>query len=319
MKLYEQSNNLSLYHGNNIDVLKQMESESVDCVVTSPPYWGLRDYGTSEQLGLEPTPEEYVANMSKVFQEIHRVLKSSGTVWLNLGDSYAGSNSDKYSAPNKNTLSAKMGQTYGGIEKSIKAKVPGLKPKDLIGIPWRVAFALQADGWYLRSDIIWQKPNPMPESVKDRPTKSHEYIFLLTKSRKYYYDADAIKEPTVSQDKYKRDRDNPDYKFNNTPGRTKMSGLKDNKYKHRNKRDVWSINTKPYKEAHFAVFPEEIPMNCIKAGSPKDGVVLDPFAGSGTTLKVALGLGRKAIGIDINTEYLDLCIKRCNEIQNILI
>lgn len=319
MKLYEQSNDLSLYYGNNIDVLKTIEADSVDCVVTSPPYWGLRDYGTSEQLGLEPTPEEYVANMVKVFQEIHRVLKPSGTVWLNLGDSYAGSNSDKYSAPNKNTLSAKMGQTYGGIEKSIKAKVPGLKPKDLIGIPWRVAFALQADGWYLRSDIIWQKPNPMPESVKDRPTKSHEYIFLLTKSRKYYYDADAIKEPTVSQDKYKRDRDNPDYKFNNTPGRTKMSGLKDNKYTLKNKRDVWSINTKPYKEAHFAVFPEEIPMNCIKAGSPKDGVVLDPFAGSGTTLKVALGLGRKAIGIDINTEYLDLCIKRCNEIQNILI
>ena len=319
MKLYEQSNDLSLYYGNNIDVLKTIEADSVDCVVTSPPYWGLRDYGTSDQLGLEPTPEEYVANMVKVFQEIHRVLKPSGTVWLNLGDSYAGSNSDKYSAPNKNTLSAKMGQTYGGIEKSIKAKVHGLKPKDLIGIPWRVAFALQADGWYLRSDIIWQKPNPMPESVKDRPTKSHEYIFLLTKSRKYYYDADAIKEPTVSQDKYKRDRDNPDYKFNNTPGRTKMSGLKDNKYTLKNKRDVWSINTKPYKEAHFAVFPEEIPMNCIKAGSPKDGVVLDPFAGSGTTLKVALGLGRKAIGIDINTEYLDLCIKRCNEIQNILI
>ena len=318
-KLYKQFNDISLYHGNNIDVLKTMDRESVDCVVTSPPYWGLRDYGTSDQLGLEPTPEEYVTNLVKVFQEVHRVLKPSGTVWLNLGDSYAGSNSDKHSSPNKNTLSAKMGQTYGGIEKSIKAKVPGLKPKDLIGIPWRVAFALQADGWYLRSDIIWQKPNPMPESVKDRPTKSHEYIFLLTKSRKYYYDADAIKEPTVSQDKYKRDRDNPDYKFNNTPGRTKMSGLKDNKYTRKNKRDVWSINTKPYKEAHFAVFPEEIPMNCIKAGSPKGGVVLDPFVGSGTTLKVARQLGRKAIGIDINTEYLDLCIKRCNEIQNILI
>jgi len=318
-KLYKQFNDISLYHGNNIDVLKTMDRESVDCVVTSPPYWGLRDYGTSDQLGLEPTPEEYVTNLVKVFQEVHRVLKPSGTVWLNLGDSYAGSNSDKHSSPNKNTLSAKMGQTYGGIEKSIKAKVPGLKPKDLIGIPWRVAFALQADGWYLRSDIIWQKPNPMPESVKDRPTKSHEYIFLLTKSRKYYYDADAIKEPTVSQDKYKRDRDNPDYKFNNTPGRTKMSGLKDNKYTRKNKRDVWNINTKPYKEAHFAVFPEEIPMNCIKAGSPEDGVVLDPFVGSGTTLKVARQLGRKAIGIDINTEYLDLCIKRCNEIQNILI
>ena len=319
MKLYKKLSDTELYHGNNIDVLKTIESESVDCVVTSPPYWGLRDYGSEGQLGLEATPEEYVANMVKVFQEIHRVLKPSGTVWLNLGDSYAGSNSDKYSAPNKNTLSAKMGQTYGGIEKSVKAKIPGLKPKDLIGIPWRVAFALQADGWYLRSDIIWQKPNPMPESVKDRPTKSHEYIFLLTKSRKYYYDADAIKEPTVSQDKYKRDRDNPDYKSNNIPGRTKMSGLKGNEYTRRNKRDVWSINTKPYKEAHFAVFPEEIPMNCIKAGSPKGGVVLDPFVGSGTTLKVALQLGRKAIGIDINTEYLDLCIKRCNEIQNILI
>ena len=309
--------NIQLYHGNNIDVLKQMESESVDCVVTSPPYWGLRDYGTSDQLGLEPTPEEYVTNLVKVFQEVHRVLKPSGTVWLNLGDSYynyrpGGTSQAKQSVAKNNGAVV----NHSGKRNNI---IEGLKEKDLVGIPWRVAFALQADGWYLRSDIIWQKPNPMPESVKDRPTKSHEYIFLLTKSKKYYYDADAIKEPTVSQDKYKRDRDNPDYKFNNTHGRTKMSGLKDNKYTRRNKRDVWSINTKPYKEAHFAVFPEEIPMNCIKAGSPKDGVVLDPFVGSGTTLKVARQLGRKAIGIDINTEYLDLCIKRCNEIQNILI
>ena len=317
MKLYEQSNDLSLYYGNNIDVLKTIEADSVDCVVTSPPYWGLRDYGTSEQLGLEPTPKEYVDNLVKVFQGVHRVLKPSGTVWLNLGDSYYNYRPGGTSQV-KQTVAKNNGAVvnYSGKRNNV---IEGLKEKDLVGIPWQVAFALQADGWYLRSDIIWQKPNPMPESVKDRPTKSHEYIFLLTKSRKYYYDADAIKEPAVSQDNYKRDRDNPDHKFNNTPGRTEMSGLKDNKYKHRNKRDVWSISTKPYKEAHFAVFPEEIPMNCIKAGSPKDGVVLDPFAGSGTTLKVALGLGRKAIGIDINTEYLDLCIKRCNEIQNILI
>tara|TARA_R100000995_G_scaffold80695_2_gene52739 strand:- start:1310 stop:2536 length:1227 start_codon:yes stop_codon:yes gene_type:complete len=408
MKHYKQLNNLSLYHGNNIDVLKQMESESVDCVVTSPPYWGLRDYGTATwtggnvncdhksrdtkrgvnspkqlsqnngegaglyqvcpkcgaartdlQLGLEPTPKEYVDNLVKVFQGVHRVLKPSGTVWLNLGDSYYNYRPGGTSQV-KQTVAKNNGAVvnYSGKRNNV---IEGLKEKDLVGIPWRVAFALQADGWYLRSDIIWQKPNPMPESVKDRPTKSHEYIFLLTKSKKYYYDADAIKEPTVSQDKYKRDRDNSNHKFNNTPGRTKMSGLKDNKYTHKNKRDVWSIkeknitgnmsdrgvtrtteglnmksnaektgeyknkrdvwsiSTKPYKEAHFAVFPEEIPMNCIKAGSPKDGVVLDPFAGSGTTLKVALGLGRKAIGIDINTEYLDLCIKRCNEIQNILI
>ena len=186
--------------------------------------------------------------------------------------------------------------------------VKGLPQKNLIGIPWRVAFALQSDGWYLRQDIIWHKPNPMPESVQDRCTKSHEYIFLLTKSPKYFYDADAIREKTLAQDNLNRDRDNT--KLNNTPVRTRMAGLKTNDYESRNKRSVWSITTKPYKEAHFATFPPDLPELCIKAGSPKDGVVLDPFFGSGTTGWVAQRLGRKWIGIELNPEYIEIADKR---------
>ncbi len=467
--------------------------ESVDCVVTSPPYYGLRDYGTAtwidgddncphmrttkisantatghkgmfdkgsvvgdaiyksvcpkcgakridNQIGLEESPEEYVNTMVEVFREVWRVLKPTGTVWLNLGDTYVGTGSKgEYKDP-KHPM-GRNGQTI-----AVNNKVQGLKQKDLIGIPWKVAFALQSDGWYLRSDIIWSKPNPMPESVKDRPTKAHEYIFLLTKNAKYYYDADAISEPTTTFDLTVRDRDTT--RLNNVPGRERMSGLKTNSYetknkrsvwsveqtltskhgkyiteeneaKHRqgihgnrgqnlvevrsklpkqkefveflrsktsplvlskntdipltkiehwfrfddsgfaypsiedwekvrefiddwskefdvinegltfyelktdevvvsetkNKRSVWDIATQPYSEAHFATFPEKLIEPCILAGCPKDGVVLDPFVGSGTTSAVAQKYGRKSIGTDLNKEYLDIAVKRITSTQ----
>ena len=204
--------------GDCTSVLKTLEANTFNTCVTSPPYWGLRDYGEDAQLGLEQTPEEYVANMVKVFREVKRVLRDDGTLWLNLGDSYSGSGKGPSSSLNKK---------HHHMEHAHSSVVPlGLKPKDLVGIPWRVAFALQADGWYLRQDIIWHKPNPMPESVRDRCTKAHEYIFLLSKNKKYYYDNEAIKEPTVTKDNSNRNRDIT--KLNNTPGRSKMKGLKTN-------------------------------------------------------------------------------------------
>ena len=281
--------------------------ESVDCVVTSPPYYGLRDYGIDGQIGLEESPEEYVNTMVEVFREVWRVLKPTGTVWLNLGDTYVGTGSKgEYKDP-KHPM-GRNGQTI-----AVNNKVQGLKQKDLIGIPWKVAFALQSDGWYLRSDIIWSKPNPMPESVQDRPTKAHEYIFLLTKNAKYYYDADAISEPTTTFDLTVRDRDTT--RLNNVPGRERMSGLTTNSYETKNKRSVWSVNTQPYSEAHFATFPEKLIEPCILAGCPKDGVVLDPFVGSGTTSAVAQKYGRKSIGTDLNKEYLDIAVKRITSTQ----
>ena len=424
--------------------MKTLDDESVQCVVTSQPYWGLRDYGTASweggdedcehtindgtydpkkgkvverpdrssdkscctrcgakridaQLGLEPTPEEYVEKMVGVFREVKRVLRKDGTVWLNLGDSYAGSNGSR--GITENTPSVKKGDKVllkriegrnftehkdGGMP-IISPDSIGLKHKDLIGIPWRVALALQADGWYLRSDIIWNKPNPMPEPVKDRPTKSHEYIFLLTKSAKYYYDNEAIKEkgeyPAGTRAAKASDARSSMSFVNSRPPEYKIyDGT-------RNKRSVWKITTKPYKEAHFATFPEELPELCIKAGTsqagccvdcgspyeritdrrateqdknlkqvkgmeikhanPKRGgqrvtstgsvpsyekpdittigwepscdcsaekspcVVLDIFAGSGTTLRVASKLGRKGIGIELNPEYVKILKKRC--------
>ena len=290
------------------EVLKTLDDESVQCVVTSPPYWGLRDYGVDDQLGLEATPEEFVENMVDVFREVKRVLRNDGTLWLNLGDSYA-SGKSRYSSKPQTIAKGKSHDEPMDGKKPDLYYHPVLKDKDLIGIPWRVALALQADGWYLRSDIIWNKPNPMPESVTDRPTKSHEYIFLLTKSAKYYYDHEAIKEKGEypagtkaakgSAKRYSTDLVNsrpPEYKI--------YDGT-------RNKRSVWKITTKPYKEAHFATFPEELPETCIKAGTQKGDVVLDIFAGSGTTLRVASKLGRKGIGIELNPEYIKILKKRC--------
>ena len=301
--------------GDVTEVLKTLDDESVQCVVTSPPYWGLRDYGVDGQLGLEATPEEFVENMVDVFREVKRVLRNDGTLWLNLGDSYFGGGRGDDS---KLRGSHKGQGTYDSMKSSKPDwnKVKGLKPKDLVGIPWRVALALQADGWYLRSDIIWNKPNPMPESVTDRPTKSHEYIFLLTKSAKYYYDAEAIKEKNspLTTERAKYHWAKPETKASQYQ---KLNGLnRDEEYPisadgKRNKRSVWKITTKPYKEAHFATFPEELPETCIKAGTQKGDVVLDIFAGSGTTLRVASKLGRKGIGIELNPEYIKILKKRC--------
>jgi len=293
--------------GDSVGSLAKQPDESVHCVVTSPPYWGLRDYGVKGQIGLESTPEEYVKSMVEVFRHVRRVLKTDGTVWLNLGDSYANTGKSGGGAQGKRW------KEHGGRTEdcagTFKYAPPGLKPKDLVGIPWRVAFALQADGWWLRSDtveqvefycpcgcgyimeervwrysqdrdIIWAKPNPMPESVKDRPTKAHEYVFLLAKSAKYFYDADAVRESSVD-----------------------ASGF-------RNRRTVWNIASQPYRGAHFATFPEKLVEPCILAGCPIGGTVLDPFCGSGTVGVVALRHGRQFLGIELNSEYVKLAEER---------
>lgn len=308
---------MKIIHGNALTELRKLDTGSVHCVVTSPPYWGLRDYGVKGQYGLEKTPEEYVAKTVEVFREVRRVLRDDGTLWLNLGDSYYNYRPGVGQALVKQSVS-NTGQDLPRECPRRANIIDGLKEKDLVGIPWRVAFALQADGWYLRSDIIWAKPNPMPESVIDRPTKSHEYIFLLSKSAKYYYDIDAVREPYKTQSLKRlksgwdgnKKRDWPGTGHNNFD---KYMGKSDEEIESlagRNLRTVWTIATQPYKEAHLATFPEKLVEPCIKAGCPIDGVVLDPFAGSGTTLLVAEKLGRESIGIEIKKEYCDLIEKR---------
>lgn len=296
-----------IYCGDTLSVLKAWPDEFIDCVITSPPYWGLRDYGVEGQLGLKKTPEEYVAKLVEIFREVKRCLKKDGTVWLNLGDSY--------STPKEGNTETNKNKNKTRVTDSFKKELPpGMKPKNLVGIPWRTAFALQADGWYLRQDIIWAKPNPMPESVTDRCTKSHEYIFLLTKNAKYYFDNGAIKEKATSTDTSERDRDGS--KLNNTPGRTRMAGLTTNHYEMRNKRSVWQVATKSYTEAHFATFPQELIIPMIKTSKP-DAVVFDPFMGSGTTAYVARMFGRSYLGIELNPEYIKLAEQRLS--QNVLL
>ena len=352
-----------------------LPDQSVDCVVTSPPYWGLRDYALEPSvwddnascdhqwvykhhdhemrrginlsrssastrggaikisqfdrntydvatcrcgawlgtLGQEPTPEQYCTHMVAVFREVWRVLKPTGTVWMNLGDVYAQSGASGGSSP---VGPRKTRQTDRTAQLKIGGMMGfGLKPKNLFGMPWRVAFALQADGWYLRSDIIWSKPNPMPESVTDRPTKAHEYMFLLTKSPRYYYDADAIREDGPSYTRkaggYKEHYKQGASRF----GRKGGFGDSDVTTYGRNKRTVWEIPTQPYPEAHFATYPEKLVEPCILAGSPEGGVILDPFVGSGTTLVVAQKLGRKGVGVDSNAEYLKLAQKRLESLS----
>lgn len=313
--------------------LAELPDESVHCVVTSPPYFGLRDYGVEGQIGLEPTPAEFVAVMVGVFREVHRVLRADGTCWMNLGDSY-----NAHPGQRKTTDSVGAKQlTNAGSNTAPSRNVPSLKVKDLIGIPWRVAFALQEDGWYLRRDIIWHKLNPMPESVRDRPSTAHEYLFLLTKSPCYYYDADAIVEPVspntharLSQDvaaQVGSARANGGGKTNGTmkavgrgPKTTETgSGIKNNEsfvaacsmpVTHRNKRSVWPLATEAFSEAHFATFPPALVEPCVKAGSPAGGTVLDPFGGAGTTGLVADRLGRNAILIELNPEYAEIARKR---------
>ena len=332
--------------GNSLEILKSLKSNSIDCCVTSPPYWGLRDYGLPKSLwggepdcnhvwestvlkrdsgknsgldekwhrcsrasipednesklcikcggwwgclGLEPTHLMFIENLNLIFEEVRRVLKKDGTCWVNLGDTYVGGGRGGKNGDQTGNSLDRIRTNNGLKWGKPTGKVEGLKPKDLVGIPWRFALRCQDSGWYLRSDIIWYKGNPMPESVSDRPSKSHEYIFLLTKSKKYYYNAKAIEEPTLD--------------------------ISNNSESYRNKRSVWKINIKPVKEAHFATYPEEIPEICIKAGCKEGGTVLDPFFGSGTTGRVAERLGKKWIGIEMNPEYAKIAKQRTSQIN----
>lgn len=364
-----------IFNGDCLVGLNEIKEKSVNCCVTSPPYWGLRDYGVDGQLGLEKTPEEYVNNLVNICRGIKRVLKDDGTLWLNLGDSYLGGKGKSGQAwstnnQNRKTINKKQHQISGiGETRPSDNKHKYIKPKDLVGIPWMVAFALRADGWYLRQDIIWNKPNPMPESITDRCTKSHEYIFLLSKSQKYYFDYESIQEEATGYDgrkdtmmkgsiKYsdveimpgakeqsmaQRGHERRQFKTKSTfgnrngeldklhsgkpytqkfknlqdKGQTNHSmherraeGLEDELYPVRNKRSVWTVNLKPFNEAHFATYPEKLIVDCIKAGCPENGIVLDPFMGSGTTAIVARKLNRNYIGIELNKEYIEIANKR---------
>jgi len=308
--------------GDALSVLKTMPDQSINTCVTSPPYWGLRDYGVEGQIGLEKTPEEYVSKIVEVFREVKRVLRDDGTLWLNLGDSYTGSWGNY--APTgqggqrpKNTERWQRRAYEGKVDwrPPTSNKHEGLKPKDLVGIPWMVAFALRADGWYLRQDIIWHKPNPIPESVKDRCTKAHEYIFLLSKSQHYYYDHEAISEPYTSKAEKPRNKAKERYNDSYKGGRW-SEGVRDYySAGKRNKRSVWTVPTQPFPEAHFAVYPPALITPCILAGCPVGGTVLDPFAGSGTTLLVATQHHRKSIGIELNPEYVEIAKRRLNSVQ----
>lgn len=388
-----------VYLGNAIDIIRTFPDESVDCVVTSPPYYGLRDYGTGhweggdpncdheaarrktrfdykldekqasskgtdvksyekvcpicgavrvdEQIGLDETPEEYIDRLVELFREIKRCLKKEGTIWVNIGDSYWGGGwrNAEFNEHSGEIQKGSKGTYCGKSMPNLKGYVNGYKPKDLIGIPWMLAFALRADGWYLRQDIIWHKPNPMPESVTDRCTKAHEYIFLLSKSKDYYFDHEEIQEDAVTAENrpigivrereldYNTKRKNNPEAYLSTP-RTKNCqydgqspnsmhlrremGMKDVPYTTRNKRDVWSVCVKPNKETHFATYPEQLVVPCIKAGCPENGVVLDPFMGSGTTGIVARKLNRNFVGTELNPEYQKMAERRIfNEGENL--
>ena len=296
----------TILYGDCRETLKQFDEQARTCI-TSPPYYGLRDYGGEEnQIGQEKTPEEFIDQLVSVFKEVRNVLTDDGTLWINLGDSYYNYRPGKGQSYPKQSVS-KTNQDLPTQCNKRGNKLEGLKEKDLIGIPWMFAFAMRSDGWYLRQDIIWHKPNPMPESVKDRCTKSHEYIFLLSKNKKYYYDNEAIKEP-VKQDWGTRNRTNGKY-HNSGSGLSPHSGLTKS-YDRKNKRDVWSITNKPYKGSHFAVFPPDLITPCILAGSEKGDIVLDPFMGSGTTAMVAKQLGRDYIGCELHEEYSNLIDQR---------
>ena len=355
---------IKFLQGNCLDKIKELDDNSIDCVVSSPPYFGLRDYGTAqwkggnpncshaygrntrgglsdfqknnkgsfgdeavksgeccklcgakridEQFGLEKTYQEYLNNTVKIFETFKPKLKDAATIWWNVGDSY--SSGGRKTTTLQSVRKPKSKEIEKGKQKYLDGLIVrppiqnGIKEKDLLMIPNRVAIALQDAGWYVRSEIIWHKPNPMPESVKDRPTNCHEKIWLITKNKKYYYDADIIKEPCKTFDKNIRDRETT--KLNNTPGRTKMTGLKKNNYIMKNKRNVWSVTTKPFKDAHFATYPKDLIEPCIKAGCPEGGTVLDPFGGSGTTGIVAQLNNRNSILIELNPEYIKIAKNR---------
>jgi DNA modification methylase len=393
MKPYFDHDGHTIYQGHVLDVLKNLPDESVQMCITSPPYWGLRDYGTDPiiwddpgdcehvwgelmpprgksgwhtfekkyhnpgshkttlgakmkdipednpghgnfcqhcgawrgSLGLEPTPELFVKHITDIFREVRRVLKPDGVLWLNMGDSYASGGNGGHRKGEYFHGHTKRGGDFAG---NPKKPPPGLKPKDLVGIPWMCAFALRSDGWYLRSDIIWNKPNPMPESVTDRPTKAHEYLFLLTKNQRYYYDAEAIKEDGAEYEIERRKKElkkglNTDIKIADPPGQppqSKTGAVKNLRARQelaikgkRNKRTVWTVATQPNPEAHFATFPEKLIEPCILAGSKINDIVCDPFGGSGTSAKVAKRLNRKSILIELNPEYAKMPVKKLNQ------
>lgn len=293
-----------IHCGDSLEILKAMPSESINCCITSPPYYGLRDYGVQGQIGNENSPQRYVERLTEVFTEVFRVLKSDGTLWLNIADSYAGSGKGRNKdgqACIGSSISRDINSKFGG--RLYKSSTTTAKPKDLFGIPWLVALALRDSGWYLRQDIIWAKGNPMPESVKDRCTRAHEYIFLFSKSKKYYFNNSAIRElAKYPFDKRSKRKDNRrDTAMNSISGDTGI---------YRNKRDVWFVNTKPCREAHFAAFPDSLIEPCVLAGCPKDGIVLDPFLGSGTTAFVALRNNRNYVGIELNPKYIEIAERR---------
>lgn len=307
--------------GDCLESLRMMPAGSVHTCVTSPPYFGLRDYGHEGQIGLEDTPDAFVARLVEVFREVRRVLRDDGTLWLNLGDSYAAQRGGTHQ-PAETLAGGKRGKTkdgervnrdrHDGYNPTRNAPAIGLKHKDLIGIPWRVAFALQADGWYLRQDIIWHKPNPMPESTKDRCTKAHEYIFLLSKSPRYYFDHEAMKEPGVIPAGTKGAKGSAERAatpgVNSRPPEYKIyDGM-------RNKRSVWTVTTKPFKGAHFATFPPDLIEPCVLAGCPIGGTVMDPFGGSGTTAGVAVKHGRNAVLCELNPDYAAMMKSRIDAI-----
>lgn len=327
----------TIHRGDSLELLKLLPAGHVQCCVTSPPYWGLRDYGVSGQMGLEKTPDAYIKKMVELFREVRRVLRDDGTLWLNIGDCYAQSS---YGSGGGWALQ-EHGYADAPAQSRSVFKDPGydagIPNKNLVGIPWMLAFALRADGWYLRMDIIWSKPNPMPESVLDRPTKAHEYIFLMTKKEKYYYDAEAIREKRVTlegrPDAIVRDREyGYDSKQAVIQGREPKDKQRGHGRRHagfndrwdkmtkeeqamngRNKRSVWEVPPKPFKEAHFATYPVELVEPCILAGCPGGGIVLDPFFGAGTTGVAALKHGRQCIGLELNPEYIEIASKRILE------
>ena len=307
-----------IIYGDALKCLKSLPDSSVNMCVTSPPYYGLRDYGIDGQLGTEDTPALYIERLIDIFREVHRILRKDGTLWINIADSYAGSGKGGWDSPIKSGISQ---QQYNPKAFNMPKKWKGIKAKDMIGIQWSLAFSLRDDGWYLRSDIIWQKPNCMPESVKDRPTKSYEHIFLLAKSKKYYYDYEAIQVPATqsSIERARRAVSDIGKYANGIDGQTMQAIFipRDHSEEHtmRNKRDVWEVSTNSYRvDGHFAMYPEKLIEPCILAGCPVGGVVLDPFFGSGTTGAVAKRLGREYIGIDINPEYCAIAEKRIDEV-----
>jgi DNA modification methylase len=331
-----------LYVGDVLDVLKQLPDQHVNCIVTSPPYWGLRDYGMEGQIGLEATPQEYVAKMVSVFAEARRILRDDGTLWLNLGDTYAsnwGLGARRESSWWSTGSGSQEGKGWGEVQTALppnqfRASGKGLKVKDLVAIPWETALALRDDGWYLRRDIIWSKPNPMPESVRDRCTTSHEYMFMFSKKQKYYYDADSIREPyhydgrkvtkVVGRDGSVQHRNGERW-----PGIGKghhAARAETSEHGHdetepmeigvgRNKRSVWEVAAEPYPDAHFATYPQALIEPCIKAGCPAGGTVLDPFMGSGTTALASRRLGRQCVGIELNPEYAALAARRLAQLS----